>query len=611
MESKQKESYNLNFYEENIKLRQENNLLSEQLKLLTKGEINLYKTQNELDSQIQIYKNLIKLGNTVNKISNLQEIAQYLADFICETVRVEKCIIIGEYFQAYSGFPNKHLIKTEFFPLQKKSFLSKIASLAGIREYVFREMQYSISRKESKFTPVWLCCGNSLANDVRWNSVRDELILLAIDNAIATVTIAWNNAYLVNLLEQKVEERTEQLQDTVEQLRDTQELLILENQSLRNAENTLDRYEYQVGGAVMPDSPTYVVRSADRRLYYHLLNGEFCYILNPRQMGKSSLRQNITQKLSAEDYTCANVDVSSLGTTQNTIDRWYNSLIRKLANEFQSLDYLEIRASLIKLEDFHPAEKFSEFIERYLLPQVKGKIVVFLEEIDSVRSLDFSVNDFFAALRYLYERRAESPELRRITFVLIGAARHEVLMTNSQITPFNIGQTINLEGFKFSETQPLIRGLMGKSCAPDRLMAEILKWTGGQPFLTQNICKLVVLKMENSSSIARELEKLKLLIETEIIHSWDTNDRVHFTTIRARILDNDPVFSIQLLKLYREIILKGEIPANSKSIEQTELILSGIVNRKNDKLRVYNEIYRTIFNLNWIDDNLNLLSEKK
>ena len=48
-------------------------------------------------------------------------------------------------------------------------------------------------------------------------------------------------------------------------------------------------YRYS-GGSLEVNDPTYVIRQADRDFYDGLKAGEFCYVLNSRQMGKSSLR---------------------------------------------------------------------------------------------------------------------------------------------------------------------------------------------------------------------------------------------------------------------------------------------------------------------------------
>ena len=46
---------------------------------------------------------------------------------------------------------------------------------------------------------------------------------------------------------------------------------------------------YVTGGTLRADTLSYVERGADRDLFEALAHGEFCYVLNSRQMGKSSL----------------------------------------------------------------------------------------------------------------------------------------------------------------------------------------------------------------------------------------------------------------------------------------------------------------------------------
>src|SRR5207244_11760971 len=85
-------------------------------------------------------------------------------------------------------------------------------------------------------------------------------------------------------------------------------------------------------------------------------------------------------------------------------------------------------------------------------------LVIFVDEIDAVRSLPFSTDEFFAAIRECYNRRTEDPELHRLTFCLLGVATPSDLIRDIRTTPFNVGWRIELNDFTDAEATPVAFG---------------------------------------------------------------------------------------------------------------------------------------------------------
>lgn len=367
---------------------------------------------------------------------------------------------------------------------------------------------------------------------------------------------------------------------------------------------------YVIGGTLRHDAPSYVERQADRDLCNSLLQGEFCYVLTSRQMGKSSLMVRAVKRLRQEGVTVAVLDLTAIG--QNlSLEQWYDGLISRLGRQ------LDLEDELLDFCEQHsqwgPIQRWVAAIEQVVLARIPGQVVIFVDEIDIVRSLPFSTDEFFAAIREFYNRRSREVSFNRLAFGLLGVATPTDLIRDTRMTPFNIGRRIELNDFTPQEAAPLGRGLGGDEKLAGELLGRVLYWTGGHPYLTQRLCRglaeglsapavepgsgpAVPPLLPNTRTVDLLAEKLYLSRQAR-----DRDDNLIF--VRERILRSE-VDVAGLLYLYRRIH-NGQMVADDETHPLVSVLrLSGITRGSNGYLQVRNRIYWRVFDGYWIQTNM-------
>ena len=352
---------------------------------------------------------------------------------------------------------------------------------------------------------------------------------------------------------------------------------------------------YVTGGTLKRDAPSYVKRQADQELHDSLRDGKFCYVLTSRQLGKSSLMVRTAVRLREEGVEVAVVDLTALGTNLK-VEQWYLGLLNRVGQQLDLEDELDDYWQ--KHRERSPMQRWTGALREVVLEKLRGPVVMLIDEIDATRSLPFSSDEFFAAIREFYNRRTEDAELNRLTFCLLGVATPSDLIQDTRTTPFNIGQRIELTDFSAEEATVLLQGLGQERGSTLTLLARVLYWTGGHPYLTQRLCQAVArdARITDADGVDKLCEEMFLSRSAR-----EKDDNLLF--VRDRILRSEADL-VQLLELYGRVRKHKKIKDDPAHPLHSILRLSGITRLVEGYLRIRNRIYYQVFDEEWAESNL-------
>lgn len=362
-----------------------------------------------------------------------------------------------------------------------------------------------------------------------------------------------------------------------------------------------DPSRFQYTGGLLERS-IYVERAADRSLPEALSAGEYCHILAPRQIGKTSLCFRAARKLTQKGVRCALVDVTAAGTPSSS-EEWYFGLVDEIARRLKLPDPLD---AWQKRAGVAPAQRFRDFLRGLVEDDPEGPpLVVFLDEIEMVRLAPVDVDDFLLILRSFHEERGQSPALSRLTFCLIGVTTPNDLIKNKSVTPFNVSKPIRVDDFTRAECDALAPGLAAVDASASALLDAVYAWTDGHPYMTMRACFEIARRMKAVrgseqaavDALVRELFLDRPLEDTNLNYAARRFEDPKFERDGARLADK--------IQLYRTVLARKDPPAHNESAVQMELRICGMVKdvevaKGLRVLRPRNRIYEQALDVAWL-----------
>ncbi|MDM8527973.1 AAA-like domain-containing protein [Anaerolineales bacterium HSG24] len=331
------------------------------------------------------------------------------------------------------------------------------------------------------------------------------------------------------------------------------------------------------GGTIPSDSVFYITRPPhDKDCWEYLKNHPATITVQaPRQMGKSSMLIRMLDKIKKEQPHHQSVFIGFQGVPRTYISnteldiklllQWF---CRSIGDELGVEDEVDQRWTGMA-DDL---KKCGDYLTKYILTQIKGSIVLILDNVDRVRSAPFK-DDFFGMLRDWHEKRAYRPEFKRVSLLLSICTEPQLLIDDSNRSPFNVGEKIVLPDFELEQVKQLNQRYYGPPLEQEQIKAlhELLE---GHPYLTHLALHKLFYDALTITKLIETSEQYWYIFEDHLQPYWE-------------IIINDPS-----LKEAIKSVCKNEKPDRQARLRLEAL---GLLTWKDGQLVFRNQLYAKYF----------------
>ena len=338
---------------------------------------------------------------------------------------------------------------------------------------------------------------------------------------------------------------------------------------------------------IVPDD-FYIEREADEQLKSIIDDmGRPASILVSRQMGKTNLLLHTKNIYEDKHNMFVYIDLS---IADNDVRDCFRLIVDTAINTNLTIfEKAEIEINKIRKNNYAPKREHEHEL-LILLKEFKGKIIICLDEIDSMINFDFS-DQFFSQIRSIYfSGRTNYQEFKNLTYILSGVLEPSEIIQDSRKSPFNISEKVYLNDFSKDEYLKFIKKVDLKFLSNEHI-DYIHEWTSGHPRMIWDILLKLRNEYESKNSISKnDIDKVIQFLYLE--HS----DIPPIDHIENLVKKNTNVAKILLE-------LKDGIDINISKEMKNKLYLYGLINyNKSNKIELKNKVIEKVLNKDFLND---------